>query len=214
MHVWVEDNVNDRAFLLWIAGEELAGRLRRLEDARWLVFGHGGGSGLAQRVTAHCERPAGRLRSWAMVDSDALAEGDGTGKKQGGVVRTLRSLLGERVWCLHRRMMENYLPAEALALAAEEGLLSAEFVREHAALGRRGWWLHLKKGIHGDQKRLAQEGREDPFADLAPEVRARLARGHEELGKLWLRPEAPRWRPDTEAEAEAQPHLQRLTALL
>lgn len=214
VHVWVEDNVTDRAFLLWIAGEELGGRLRRLEGDRWLVFGHGGGSGLKQRVRAHCEREAGRLRSFAMVDSDALDEEEEVGKTQRAVLDVLRANLGERVWCLHRRMMENYLPAGALAMAVEEGMLSAEFVHEHAALGRRGWWLHLKKGILGDQKRLAREGREDPFADLAPEVRARLARGHEEIGKLWLRSEAQRWRPDAEAEAEAQPHLQRLAALL
>lgn len=212
--VWVEDNQNDRAFLLWLAGPELAANLRRLEAAGWLVFGHGGGSGLAGRVEEHCRAPVRGRRSLAVVDSDALDEAEGVGKKQRGVVRHLEAHLGERVWCLKRRMMENYLPPEAFRVAVEEGRLSEAFVRALRALGRRGWWLHLKRGLDGDRKRLQQEGREDPYADLDPETRAALARGYEDLGKLYLRAEGRGWIPDPEAVAEAAPHLRRLAAIL
>lgn len=213
--VWVEDNVNDRAFLLWLAGDELSARLQWLEREKWLVFAHGGGSsGLLTRVAAHCRRVAGQRLSFVLVDSDALEQGEETGKKQRGVVRDLRGLLGERVWCLRRRMMENYLPREALWLAVEEGLISSAFVEALEGLGDRARWVNLKKGLEGDTKRLFAEGHPDPFADLDPQRRAALARGREDIGKLWLRPEARRWQPDPDASAEAAPHLHRLASLL
>ena len=111
--ILVENQRNDRAFLLAFAGEN-KGILQRLEAAHTIRFAGAGGIGELKAVIRDqvSKQQDGSLRNFALFDSDGEAPGHVSTAAQAVLAEATK--YGVPAHCLRRRAIENYLPLPAL----------------------------------------------------------------------------------------------------
>lgn len=111
--ILVENQRNDRAFLLAFAGDS-KGILMRLEDSHAIRFSGAGGIGelkavLRDQVSTQKYR---RLKNFALFDSDGEAPGHVSAAAQAVIDEAASHEVPAH--CLERRAIENYLPTPAV----------------------------------------------------------------------------------------------------
>ena len=167
VHLVLENEWNDFAFVTHLAGPTLGPTLRKLRDApaRLHVHGGGGGSGthwleeLIQPPTS-TEKWCKVLRAWVLFDQDA---GETDAREPSAAAGRMRSLceqvqsafLDRLSWaCLRRREIESYVPDSGLR---SEATRNREALVRHVVNWRtdpisrpRAWAFDLKKGLRGD----------------------------------------------------------------
>ncbi len=132
LHLIVEDENSDGAFVLWMARLLARDTLRRSYNAGRLLFRHAGGKGQMAKSAATLtfgvwprdNKPilSLRLRAIALLDSDARFPGD---QPNAGIVQALQSHVA-LVHMLNGRYIENYVPQKYVQRRLEEdGLASA-----------------------------------------------------------------------------------------
>lgn len=182
--VVLENNVNDRAFLLALGGRDGAGALREAERRAWLVFEMGGGSTVVPRIREIRRAEALRRMASVLVDSDAMRP-PGPGERredvEGDQARLVRRVAGEPLVGVHlhvlrRRAIENYLPVATLRreAAADERVLNAL-----ARLSdEQRCHFNMKEGFDRDAKDPHHAARVGGLYDSLPaRDRERLRRG-------------------------------------
>lgn len=182
--ILLENDLNDRAFLLALCGKDQRKVLEDAEARAWLVFEMGGGSPLIAKVEEARRSQAHRRRLSVMVDSDAMRprRPDELDKDVEGELATrVRQESGQfpdhvHAHVLRRRSIENYLPVSALRKWARGGSERQEQVEAFEALSdTQRHYFSLKKGFEGDSKQRARAG---TLYDRVPRwVYDRLAHG-------------------------------------
>ncbi|MCP4697327.1 MAG: hypothetical protein GY862_10810 [Gammaproteobacteria bacterium] len=112
LKILVEDNINDKNFMLAAATGENKQKLHECLEKEWIEFEHGGGMGSIQsRVKIIRSDKQMLMSTWVLFDSDALCPGNPSEQSE-----RLRRLCGNEVehHQLQRRAMENYLPVPLL----------------------------------------------------------------------------------------------------
>ncbi|VVE18590.1 hypothetical protein PIN31009_03010 [Pandoraea iniqua] len=183
--VLVENAENDFAFILSLMSPSQRESFLRKIDRRWIEPLHGGGSDAIARLRARSDRPAMKLRTYFMFDSDRLHPDecaptwDGSSPDGRQIEcqafrwepEVMKHLSG-RYWRLHRRFIESYMPIDELQAensnAAEAwGRLSEE----------QRWFYNMKDGFAKDRKRHDSARARDLYGDVADEDRAALEQG-------------------------------------
>ncbi|WP_437296291.1 hypothetical protein [Sorangium sp. So ce426] len=178
VHLLLENEFNDLAFVCHLAGPTLGPVLRRLHAASGRLHVHGGGGGQAKTwlealieppLTAAKWRRA--LRAWVLFDQDS---GDPDARDPSRTAVDMMTLC-ERVhaafpagltWsCLRRREIESYVPDAGLhaEATATHGAMVQQIVdwRRDPALAPLAWAFDLKLGLRGDlRSSLPQATRE------------------------------------------------------
>lgn len=164
----LEDGVTDRAFILAAATEEDRAVLSRAERERWLVFEHGGGLTSIARLF-DVATPGGlgdglaRLRVFLVYDSDRLAPAKPSKRSDDLASKCAACGLNgpRRHHQLRRRMIENYLPLEALQRREASTLgvrIRAAAVTAWQRLDAvQAHHYNMKTGFDGDINRLREE---------------------------------------------------------
>lgn len=183
--VLVENAENDFAFILSLMSLSQRESFRRKIEQRWIESLHGGGSDAIARLRARSARPAMKLRTYFMFDSDRLhpdecdPSWDGSSPDGSRVEcqafrwepEVMQHLSG-RYWRLHRRFIESYMPIDELQ---EENSTAAE------AWGRlsdeQRWFYNMKDGFAKDLGRHDSARARDLYRDVTDEDRAALERG-------------------------------------
>ena len=193
----LENNVNDRAFLLALCGRDEAGTLAEAERRAWLVFEMGGGSAVVPRVHEIRRTEALRRMASVLVDSDAMRapkrRADGTQEShedvEGDQARQVRraagdALLGVHLHVLRRRAIESYLPSAALRrhLGADDRIVAA---LDRLSPAQRHHF-NMKGGFDKDAPNAARA--DGLYDSLHPRVRERLREGFGvDIAKLFTR---------------------------
>jgi hypothetical protein len=188
----LENNVNDRAFLLALCGRAEAKTLEEAERRAWVVFEMGGGSTIVPRVQEIRRTEPLRRMASVLIDSDAMRPPEPHERREdvdGNQARNVRREAGDprvgvHVHVLRRRAIENYLPLVALrrgttgqerAIAALNGLSSEQ--RHH---------FNMKEGFDRDAPHAARTGK--LYDKVAQHLRDRLRSGFgTDIAKLFSR---------------------------
>lgn len=180
----LENNVNDRAFLLALAERRQCQALREAEQRAWLVFEMGGGSTVVPRIAELRRSEEARRLASVLVDSDALRpapQGQPRSNFDGPQARRAREAAGDVALGVHlhvlwRRSIENYLPSEALDRWARgnPGRRARVAAFKRLTDGQRHHF-NMKEGFAGDESQRARIG------DLFAEALRRRPRLGEEL---------------------------------
>lgn len=182
--VVLENNVNDRAFLVALAERRQAQVLRAAEERAWLVFEMGGGSAVVPRIAALRRSEEARRLASVLLDSDALrpaAVGQPRSQVEGLQARRAREVAGDAELGVHlhvlwRRSIENYLPQEALVRWARGNPGRRTRVEAFKRLtDAQRHHFNMKEGFAGDEPQRARVG------DLFDEVLRRRPRLREDL---------------------------------
>ncbi len=178
LSVVVENQRNDRDFLLAVADTHQRKALRNALEGGWLRFDHGGGlSEMIESLEEAKSSPGHRMRSFWVFDSDSLAPG-----RPSPDSRSLRRLC--RKWvdfhCLERRSAENYLPLPAIREIWARERDQRERAKAARAFGRlddgQRHHFNMKGGFRGDEKRLDVFERKSKYtAKIAAETRTLFA---------------------------------------
>ncbi|MCY2991508.1 MAG: hypothetical protein NTY19_27080 [Planctomycetota bacterium] len=109
----MENDVNDRNFLLAVAKQEVRQRLLEAQSQQWLLFENAGGIGsIPQRAKELAASPPDRLRSYLLFDSDARLPGRPSSQARNAASRCEEGEVSFHR--LERRTIENYIPVPAL----------------------------------------------------------------------------------------------------
>ncbi len=157
MSILVEHEINDGAFLKAMGfGDDRKIFLELLEKTR-IRFVHGGGSDMRALIVARGREPQRALRSWAIFDSDAMVPGPPSKEAQRKITACETAKIAHHP--LHRRAIENYLPADELERAvgknAEERQRAAAF---HRLQPEQRAHFNMKTGFDGDIAQLEPSG--------------------------------------------------------
>lgn len=167
VHLVLENERTDLAFVCMLAGPTDGKTLRELVDQPGKIRVHGGGGGEAKKWLGALSEPSPTaatwrklLRTWVLFDKDAdsldATEPSRSAKDLMALCKDLTTMHGQCLsWvCLLRREAESYVPKEGLEKEATAERL--DFVR-HVAAWRENllfapwaWALDLKKGLRGD----------------------------------------------------------------
>lgn len=167
VHLVLENQFNDLAFVFHLAGPTLGPVLRRLHAASGRLQVHGGGGGQAKRwlealikapLTAASWRRA--IRAWVLFDQDS---GDLDARDPSREALNMMNLCEQvhatfpagLTWsCLRRREIESYVPdvgLQAEATAAQGAMVQQVIDWRRAALtAPLAWAFDLKLGLRGD----------------------------------------------------------------
>jgi hypothetical protein len=182
VHLVLENERTELAFVRHLAGPTNGATLRTLLNRPGRITLHGGGRSEAKKwIDALAEDPPTpatwrrMLRSWVLFDSDA---GDSDVRNLSRNAIALIELCEKVVsihgaglsWvCLRRRELESYLPDSALA--AEASAAQRLFVqkviswRADSAWELWAWALDLKKGLRGDLREDLPKGERQDLKD-------------------------------------------------
>jgi hypothetical protein len=204
LHLWVENERNDFAFISWLAPPTLRAELLQLCRRASGISIHGGGSGeLLKRLETLASGPdpleLRQRRAWRTVvlfdrdaaDTDARDPSETAKRLATACANVHRQLKVPLAWtCLQRREIESYLPDEALPGDAGQVIKAWRADRHRESMA---WAFDLKQGLLGDlvqavtperKRQLRDEGgtllRSElrrPFTDLAEAELASLKRG-------------------------------------
>jgi hypothetical protein len=188
LHLVVEDESSDGAFVLWMA--RLLGRdtLRRSYDAGRLLFRHAGGKGQMAKSAAaltfgvwprdHKPILSLQLRAIALLDSDARFPGD---QRNTGIAQDVKPHVAF-VHMLSGRYIENYVPhryvrrrleKDGLATAADAYFRMTESQRNHFPIKKGFLDIATPQQPQAHEAFLADERREqaerDHFRAVNPE---------------------------------------------
>lgn len=167
LHLRLEDEINDREFIGWLAAASSRDDFLRLTRSPARVHPHGGGAGglkrwldgLARRPALSPAEQRGLWRTWVLFDKDSGAlDAREASKSAKELVDLCEGVIRKHgipfTWvCLQRREIESYVP-DGLRRTGVAG--SAEVMRllrqwrarpdrqEHA------WAYDVKKGLKGD----------------------------------------------------------------
>lgn len=193
--ILLENNINDRAFLLALCGQEERRALLDAEQRAWLVFEMGGGSTIVPRVEDIRRSEAMRRMVSVLIDSDAMRpkkEDERPEDVEGSQAYQVRraagdALTGVHIRVLRRRSIENYLPAAALrrwARGHDERRRRIEALERLTEPQRH--YYNMKSGFDGDTKNAERAG--SLYQELPPRVRERLRQGFGyDIAKLFAR---------------------------
>lgn len=197
MHLRLENERNDFAFLRVLAKDRQAQELRELEAAPARMVIHSGGTGEIRvflknlHETETLDTPTCRRlwRTWIMFDKDA---GDFNAEDYGDAILDLIDLC-EKVenkhkipvnWvCLQRREIESYLPESFLRYQrGQQSALAKQLLSWRRRADRQSWaWcFDMKRGLKGDllpnlPKERARDLREPTLKPAAHELKAPFA---------------------------------------
>ncbi len=155
--VILENNVNDRAFVLALCGREARRAVAQAEQRAWLVIEMGGGSAIVPRVRQVRCSPWLRLVTSVLVDSDAMrpaASGEDPDAVEGHQTRSVRKAADAQVHLhvLARRSIENYLPLATLDRWASGNPSRTRVTRALRRLSEtQRHHFSMKRGFVGDQ---------------------------------------------------------------
>ncbi|MBK8259264.1 MAG: hypothetical protein IPK82_42235 [Polyangiaceae bacterium] len=198
----LENNVNDRAFLMAIAGAEERQMLALAEKRASLVFEMGGGTTIVPRIAEIRRTESLRRLASVMVDSDALrppTQGETHQSVEGVLARDARreaadEFTGVHLQVLRRRAIENYLTIPSLRRWArgDDDLRATVDVFEALSPSQQ-YHYNMKNGFAGDQRRLAEtQDRTEVnriralYQNLTPTQRQALNSGFgHDVGKLF-----------------------------
>lgn len=193
--ILLENNVNDRAFLIALCGSEEARALLYAEQRAWLVFEMGGGSTVVPRVKEVRRSELLRRMVSVLVDSDAMRPPskderleDVQGEQARDVCRAAGdALTGVHLQVLRRRAIENYLPIAALRkwTKGNDNRRRMVLALERLTDAQRHYF-NMKGGFNKDTSNAARAG--DLHDRLSPSVRAQLQDGFGyDIAKLFAR---------------------------
>ncbi len=168
VHLVLENERTDLAFLGHLAGATNGAALRGLVAAPGRIAPHGGGGGEAKRWLEGLTRGAPTaaqwrrmLRAWVLFDQDA-GDADAREPSPSAVATSMRACedvvstfgIGLSWICLRRREIESYVPDRGLlatSLAAHAPLVHQVIAwRADPALAPHAWAFDLKNGLRGD----------------------------------------------------------------
>lgn len=154
LKILVENRLNDGAFLRTVIPSTFREAFRKALEQEWIEIEHGGGSDLKARLVTATRKDV--LRSWTVFDSDAREPGQPSAACE-ALCQVCRSK-GISHHALHRRAIENYLPAKALQAWANNSLGKLKSDRRRAAAAFAGmkpaqrYHYNMKMGFEGDRK--------------------------------------------------------------
>ncbi len=175
VHLVLENELNDLAFVFHLAGPTLGPDLRRLHAAPGRLHVHGGGGGQAKawledliRPPLTAEKWRRALRAWVLFDQDAgeLDARDPSRHANDMMVLCERAhamFPAGLTWsCLRRREIESYVPDVGLqtqARASHRAMVQQIIEwRRTPHTAPLAWAFDLKLGLHGDlHPSLAQD---------------------------------------------------------
>ena len=168
LHLVLENDFNDLAFVCHLAGPTNGPVLRKLGAAAGRLQVHGGGGGAAKNwLRAQLEQPLTAekwrrvLRAWVLFDQDA---GDPDAREPSSDAEAMMKVceqvhaafaVGLSWVCLRRREIESYVPDLGLQQEAYGHAAVVQQViawRGVAATEPHAWAFDLKKGLSGDLK--------------------------------------------------------------
>lgn len=167
VHLVLENEWNDFAFVAHLAGPTDGPALRSLREAPGRLHVHGGGGGAAKTWLEYLAEPPSTsqkwrlvLRTWVLFDQDSGGLDAREPSQAADLMRQacerVRTAFHDRLsWaCLRRREIESYVPDAGLlaeATAARAAMVQ-QVIAWRAAPGseRHGWAFDLKKGLRGD----------------------------------------------------------------
>lgn len=177
LSVVVENQRNDRDFLLAVADFHQRRELQLALKKHWLRFEHGGGLQEMFQTLKEIDVASGRrARSFWIFDSDAMAPGCPSPG-----ARRLRRMCERKVafHCLERRSAENYLPLPSIREIWAKRKEQRERARKARAFerlsDRQRHHFNMKNGFSGDDEYLKTLKRKANTAKIADEVRALFA---------------------------------------
>lgn len=181
----LENNVNDRAFVLALSGYEARRVLEDAERRSWLVFEMGGGSMIVPRINEVRRSEWLRRTSSVLIDSDAMRP-PRPGEKQTDVdglqARAARKQAAEGgvdtvdLHVLRRRSIENYLPLTALDRWASGSPTRRRMVKAFRRLSEaQRHHYGMKSGFNGDAAEAQRAG--ELYAGVPSRVHDTLATG-------------------------------------
>jgi hypothetical protein len=195
--VLVENVSSDRSFLCALANTENRNELDRAIAASWLEFQHSGGiSDLPNRLTEWDQENGRAIKGFVFFDSHALVPNEPSAQAEFARQSCLRRRVPHYV--LSRRMIENYLPTEALSMwihCGSPGPDSGERRRRHVAFCRMNAdqrnHYNFKHGFHGDLARVSKEGCRPKvdalFGSVEDNDKIKLSSGfHYDIAKLFM----------------------------
>lgn len=188
--VILENNINDRAFVLALCGHEARRAIEQAEQRAWLVFEMGGGSAIVPRVQQVRRSPWLRLVTSALVDSDAMrpaASGEGPDAVEGHQTRSVRKAADGQVHLhvLARRAIENYLPLATLDRWASGNSSKTRVTKALRRLSEtQRHHFSMKRGFVGDQPEAHRAA--GLYNDVPSKVADALAHGlGEDIARLF-----------------------------
>jgi len=168
IHLRLEDEYNDMAFVCWLAPPTTRDDLRVLLRDAGRVHTHGGGTGTIGRWLGRLEdepvlQPDEQRRlwrTWVLFDKDAGAQdARDPSKTAKSLMLTCERVVAKHhipfTWiCLQRREIESYVPDEGLRSTGSTGSAkAAKLIRQWRAHPDRqayAWAYDMKNGLLGD----------------------------------------------------------------
>lgn len=169
VHLVLENEWNDFAFVAHLAGPTTGPMLRGLKDVSGKLHIHGGGGGAAKaflkNLLEHPVTPSKWrrvLRAWVLFEQDAGETDARDPSAEAGRMRQVceevQAAYAHRLsWaCLRRREIESFVPdvgLQAIMAAAPHRAAMAQQIlqwRSAPAYTRHAWAFDFKKGLKGD----------------------------------------------------------------
>lgn len=178
VHLVLENEFHDLAFLVHLTGPTNGPLLRSLHASPGRLHVHGGGSGEGKRwleeliaPPASADKWRRAIRAWVLFDQDA-SDADARQPSQAATdmmalcERVHAAFPGRFTWtCLRRREIESYVPDSGLRAEAKvaHGAMVQQVItwRGDKTLSPLAWAFDLKQGLRGDlQSSLPQATRD------------------------------------------------------
>ncbi len=180
--ILLEDDENDRAFLLSMAEREQQEYIQEMEGDGHVRFQHGGGLSKMKSVVER-DRQRNTIsfgRLWLLFDSDGLRP-----NSKSRDAKRLEKACGEKIpkHCLSRRSIENYLPLTSLKDWVDRlpprrrGGPRAKYGAFRTLTAEQRHHYNMKNGFGRDARRQDAASAGDLYDSLNDEYRETLADG-------------------------------------
>lgn len=179
--VFVENEHNDRNFLLFISSFERRRKLLEMEAKGHLRFQHCGGiEGIISKIESIKANPVEFMGGFVVSDSDSLAPG-----KPSLSAKKLQHLCDGLIGYhpLNARAIENYIPQAAYWVwvtrqnATKRPTLTKRIKAFYSLTKEQRWHFNVKEGFKADLKRSDAANVGNLFSDINPDTRKNLHSG-------------------------------------